>query len=148
MLALFLGRLGAKAAVRLDTEVREKELEDNLICIGGPVTNLITARFVEQMPIRFATKDSWAIVSKISGEEYGEDTNGLIVRIPNPLKKGKSVLILAGKGIEGTRAAVIALAKHPNLRWHNLHDKANFAKVVEGVDLDGDGIVDDVEVRE
>jgi len=32
--------------------------------------------------------------------------------------------------------------------WRNVYDKSVFAKVVEGVDLDGDGLVDDVEVRE
>jgi DNA-binding transcriptional ArsR family regulator len=149
-LALFMGSLcnAITPVTKLDTEIREKDLEDNLICIGGPVTNMVTARFINEMPLYFKTTDGWAICSKLSNAEYIEDAAGLIIRIPNPLKEGKHIIIIAGKGIEGTKAAVIALTKHPDADWRNLHDKKTYAKVVEGIDVDGDGVIDDVEFRE
>jgi DNA-binding transcriptional ArsR family regulator len=147
-LSLFLGTFAQKAmpVTKLDTEVRETDLAENVICIGGPITNLITARFNDALPVRFAMRDQWTIVSDLSGREYIEDTCGLVVKTGTP--SGKKALILAGKGIEGTKAAILALIRHPEMDYRNLYDRKVDAKVVEGVDVDGDGIVDDVEVRE
>jgi DNA-binding transcriptional ArsR family regulator len=149
-LALFLGSFCGEVhgITRLDTEVREHELADNLVCIGGPVTNLVTARFADDMPLYFKTTDHWAVVSKISGNEYNEESTGIIIRIDNPLKEGKSVIVLAGRDIQGTKAAILGFIKLAHTGFKNVHDKKSHAKVVQGVDLDGDGIVDDVEVME
>ena len=69
--------------------------------------------------------------------------------IKNPMNKHKSILIIAGKRFSGTRAAIIAFLKHfKKITNGNIHDKSIMANVVEGVDLDSDGIVDDVEFRE
>lgn len=147
-LSLFLGTFSQKAmpVTKLDTEIREADLGGNIICIGGPITNLVTARFNESLPIRFATRDHWMIVSDLSGNAYVEDACGMIEKTTMP--SGKKALIIAGRGIEGTRAAIVALVKHPDMDLGNVHDSSVEAKVVEGVDLDGDGVVDDVEVRE
>ena len=60
-----------------------------------------------------------------------------------------SLLIVAGKRFSGTRAAIIAFLKHfKRIAAGNIHDSHTLANVVEGVDLDSDGIVDDVEFRE
>ena len=119
----------------LDTEIRKGDLKDNLICIGGPVSNLITEKFVDNLPITFKGRD---IYSKKTKKQYAEPHQGFVSKTENPFDKTKKVLVIAGKSAQGTKAAIIGLIKNPN--------KENF--VVEGIDLDGDGRIDDVEIKE
>ena len=61
----------------------------------------------------------------------------------------KSMLVVAGKRYSGTRAAIVAFLKHfTQIQTGNIHNSKIAAKIVEGVDLDSDGIVDDAEIRE
>ena len=72
-----------------------------------------------------------------------------IVKAKNPFNPEKSILLLAGRRYSGTRAAIIAFLKNfKEIAKGNIHDKNVYAKVVEGTDLDSDGIVDNVEFRE
>lgn len=146
--ALLLGSYCRSTApvTKLDTDCREPDLQDNLIVIGGPIVNMVAERFLPELPIRFSEHKS--IASELSGKEYNDPTNGLIVKADNPLAKGKKILLLAGISLSGTRAACLAIAKHPGMNFKNSHDRDVYAKVVDGIDLDGDGIVDDVEVKE
>ena len=55
-LALFLGTFlnyVPKFNVKLDTEVRDEDLENNLILIGGPVVNKIVEKVNSKLPIKF-----------------------------------------------------------------------------------------------
>ena len=84
-LCLFLGSLSTatKPSVKLDTEVRERELEENnLILIGGPITNMITARINDELPIKMKTGERWSIYSENTGKTYYENP-GLIIKIKN-----------------------------------------------------------------
>jgi predicted transcriptional regulator len=148
-LALFLGTFlnyVPTANVKLDTDVRDNDLENNLILIGGPITNKTVEKFNDKLPIKF---ENGIIKSTISNESYPQDEIGMVVKVKNPLNKDKSVLVVAGKGFAGTRAAIIAFLKHfKTLTDGNVRNKNIKANVVEGVDLDSDGIVDDVEFRE
>ncbi len=148
-LALFIGTFLNYVPVfnvKLDTEVRESDLEQNLILIGGPITNKIMEKVNAKMPIRF---ENGNIKSTLSGSVYPEDEVGLIVKMKNPFNKDKYILVVAGKRFAGTRAAIIAFLKNfGKLTKGNVHNNNIKAKVVEGVDLDSDGIVDDVEFRE
>ncbi|MBI1974023.1 S-layer protein [Candidatus Micrarchaeota archaeon] len=144
-------RLGAYCkttlpVTKLDTECREADLHTNLIIIGGPITNMISERFMPDMPVRFSERKT--IVSDLSGKEYSDPTNGIIVKSENSLEKGRKILILAGISLSGTRAACLALSKYPDMNFRNSYNKDAYAKVVDGIDLDGNGIVDDVEVKE
>jgi len=152
-LALFLGTFlnyVPKLNVKLDTEARDEDIRsNNLILIGGPVVNKITQEVNSKLPVRFSKEDQWAIKSTISGNVYPTDEAGLIVKTKNPFNSDKSILVVAGKRHSGTRAAIIAFLKHfKEITAGNVYNKNIMAKVVEGVDLDSDGIVDDVEVRE
>ncbi len=148
-LALFLGTFLNYVPVfnvKLDTEVRENDLENNLILIGGPVTNKITEKVNPKLPVKF---ENGNIKSDISNEIYPQDECGLIVKIKSPFNKDKYVLVVAGKRFSGTRAAIIACLKgFKKITAGNVHNPSIKAKVVEGVDMDSDGIVDDVEFRE
>lgn len=148
-LALFLGTFlnyVSNFNVKLDTEAREEDLKQNLIIIGGPIVNKVMALFNEYLPICFKDKN---IFSKISKQEYSSDETGIIVKSVNPFNKEKRILVVAGKRHAGTRAAMIAFLKNfSEVMNGNLYKRKEMAKVVEGVDLDSDGIVDDVEFRE
>ena len=139
-LALYLGTLSASSrpAIRLDTEVREDELKGNLIVVGGPIINLITARINETLPIRIVSGERRSVFSERTKKHYYEKA-GLVLRTENPWGKGE-LLVVAGKSIGGTKAAILAVAQSASL--------LNGRNVVRGVDLDGDGVVDAAEIVE
>ena len=148
-LALFLGTFlnyVPKFNVKLDTEVREDDLSNNLILIGGPVVNKIVEKVNPKMQIRF---ENGNIKSTVSNEVYPQDECGLIVKLKSPFSKDKYVLVVAGKRFSGTRAAIIAFLKgFKKITGGNVHNPNIKANVVEGIDLDSDGIIDDIEFRE
>jgi len=151
-LALFLGTFinylpGLN--VKLDTEARTEDLQQNLIIIGGPVVNTVTAKINSRLPVRFDKDKNWDIYSSISKKSYHSDETGIIVKAKNPFNPKKFILLVAGKRYAGTKAVMIAFIKHFNeIIKGNKHNKNIGAKVVEGIDLDSDGIVDDAEVLE
>ncbi|MBN1544485.1 S-layer protein [Candidatus Woesearchaeota archaeon] len=149
-LALFLGTFlnhVPEINVRLDTETTEEDLKQNLILIGGPITNRVTDRFNSNLQVYFAPDKN--IYSKISKTAYSSDETGIIVKIKNPLNPEKAVLVVAGKRFSGTRAAVTAFLKgFKQVYSGNRFRPGTIAKVVEGLDLDSDGVVDAVEFRE
>lgn len=151
-LALFLGSFLnylPELNVKLDTEARAEDLQKNLIIIGGPVVNTITGQLNDKLPIRFDKANNWRIVSSISGKSYHSDETGIIEKIRNPFNTKKSILLVAGKRHMGTKAVMLAFIKHfKEICEGNKFNKEINAKVVEGVDLDSDGIVDEVEVLE
>jgi len=148
-LALFLGTFlnyVPRYSVKLDTETREIDMENNLILIGGPIVNKITEKVNDKLPLRF---EGGVIKSTISKETYAQDECGIIVKIRNPFNKDKYVLVVAGNRFSGTRAAIIAFLKDfKKVTEGNVHDSKIMAKVVEGVDLDSDGLIDSIEFRE
>src|SRR3989344_4199962 len=148
-LALFLGTFlnyVPKFNVKLDTEVRDEDFQNNLILIGGPVVNKVVEKVNSHLPIRF---EEGNIKSHISNETYPQDEIGLIVKAKNPFNKDKYILVVAGKRFSGTRAAIIAFLKDfKKITSGNIHNSGIKANVVEGIDLDSDGIIDDIEFRE
>ncbi|MFH0889700.1 MAG: S-layer protein [Candidatus Aenigmatarchaeota archaeon] len=151
-LALFLGSFTSGNSTpnyKLDTEMRETDYMQNLIVIGGPKTNLVTAALNEKLKIRMDEAYDWNIVSKLSGHSYSEDDNGFIAIAKNPWDESRKVMVLAGKRFPGTRAAVIAFVKHfDEVSKGNKYDPRSSTKIVKGIDYDGDGVVDDVEFLE
>jgi DNA-binding transcriptional ArsR family regulator len=156
-LTLFLGQfvdLPDDFVVKLDVDVKaEKEENNNLVLVGGPGTNLITQEFNEFLPTQFNMIPSkhgfvlGGLVSEKTKKIYTADTMGLIAKIPNPCNKEKTVIILAGNKAVGTKACVLALTKF----WEKTlkkFDLKEFATVIQGFDLDGDGKVDSIEVLE
>jgi len=137
--------------VFLDTMVGDLKNENsNLIIIGGPLTNKLAEQLNEFSPLRFVPAGgNWIINSKASGIDYNEDTTGIIVKMPHPYFKGKWILMVAGKRNTGTIAGIQALAKYTSKAVKpNVYDKKSYAHVVEGLDLDGDGLIDEVEFKE
>ena len=152
-LALYLGTFLSHVNlphVKLDTEMTNDDLKNNnLILIGGPIVNKAVERINEKLPIYFDKTQRWAVFSKLSGETYPGDETGIVVRAKNPYNKEKNILVVAGKRQPGTKAAILSFLKYPNeLAKGNLHNPKIFAKIIEGIDFDGDGEIDSIEVKE
>lgn len=133
----------------LDTEVKESTKRQNLILFGGPKVNLLVAEANNHLPIRFH-EPSLELKSTLSGKSYGELNNvGVIQRIDSPFCKGKNLLVIAGTHYTGTRVATLACLRHPDkITEGNSHARSHIARVVQGFDEDGDGIIDTVEFLE
>ena len=157
-LALFLGqftKMPTEFAVKLDVDVKaEKEEKNNLILVGGPGTNLLTQEINEHLPINFIMQSSsqgfmlGGLSSKKTGQVFTSDVTGVIAKIVNPWDKTKRVVVLAGNKAVGTKACVIALSNFWKTTLQKYKGEDPFAVAIQGFDLDGDGKVDSVEVRE
>ncbi|MCS7112429.1 MAG: helix-turn-helix domain-containing protein [Nitrososphaerota archaeon] len=154
-LALFLGSFvnrSVDVAYKLDTQVTATDKAGNLILVGGPKSNMLTDEVNRFLPISFEYSENlrdWTIYSPLSGRRYIEKHIGLIARIENPFSTGKVVLVLAGKGFRGTRAAIVGFIKYPDrILEGNIYNSRIKCRVVRGLDIDSDGIIDDVEFVE
>ncbi len=153
-LAAFLGSICSEIKyplIYLDTMIPNLKNENsNLIVVGGPLTNKLCEDLNEKMKISFKhANGNWSVYSEISGKDYIEDATGLIEKIRHPFFSKRSILVIAGKRNSGTRAAIVALTKKTEeIVKPNLADNGSYAKVVEGLDADSDGIIDDVEIKE
>lgn len=151
-LALFLGSLVKDTPLpnyKLDTEIKEKDLKNNLILVGGPKANIVVEKVNKKLPVYFDFHREWNLVSPFSKQVYTEDDVGIVEKIKNPFNPEKEVLVMAGKRFKGTRAAILALVKNlKEIEKGNKFDSNAVAKIVRGIDKDSDGIVDDVEFLE
>jgi len=144
-LGLFIGSFltDTRPSVNLDVEMHGEDMKENLIVIGGPVINRVTKVLNDRLPVKFDARKN--IFSTLSKRTYRRDECGIIVKAANPFSKDKKILVIAGKRYSGTRAAIIALLK----RFDEISKghRAD-ARIVEGLDMDGDGIVDDAKILE
>ena len=134
--------------IALDTDPRLDLSKGGVIVVGGPAANMLAARLNEHLPVYFDEKRGFALVSRCSGRVYSDDNHGVVELIDNPFGSGR-VLLIAGVHLPGTKAAFAALFKQgARLAEPNAHDDSAVAHVVEGVDTDGDGEVDDAVLLE
>jgi DNA-binding transcriptional ArsR family regulator len=144
-LGQFVG-LPSKFPVRLDVDIKsEKLLSSNLIVVGGPRTNVIAAELNKYLPVRFSEDNFWGSIVDSSGKTYFSQMHAIIAKIPNPWDESKRCVVVAGLTGAGTKAAVIGLTNLSELVLEK-YDGGKFGVVLSGVDLDGDGKVDSVEV--
>jgi len=130
----------------LDTELREADKKQNLVLAGGPKVNMVVSEINNSLPIRFEA--GFGIYSTLSKKKYGENI-GLVEILDNPFSKNSKILFLGGLNQHGTRAAVLSLIKKMEMiEDGNMYSPKIIAKVVEGFDDNGDGIVDTVEILE
>ncbi|RLI97435.1 MAG: hypothetical protein DRO96_00780 [Candidatus Aenigmatarchaeota archaeon] len=146
-LTMFLGSFSSfppKPCVVLDTEI--KNLEQNMIIVGGPIVNRIAEKVNNRLPIFFKNK---AIYSKLTKIFYKSDNCGIVVKTKNPFNRKKYIMIVAGIRSQGTRAAILAfLQRFDELCKGNEKNEKVYAHVVQGVDKDADGVIDFVDIIE
>ena len=133
--------------VNLDTEVvRDEAFDENFLLIGGVLTNTLTKKFNEAFPAKFSGEEFPYREISTPESTYTEDNIGLIAKARHPDKLGKTLFLVAGVRNEGTEAAVRAFKNLEKLI--ESYEGGEFYRVVRGLDLDGDGEIDDFEVVE
>ncbi len=148
-LSMFIGRFCnfSYPLYFLDTEMRDSYKNNNLVLIGGPKVNSLVAEVNSYLPVRFDER-TFDVYSTVSKKRFNESV-GLIELIDNPFAKKKKLLFVGGMNYQSTRAAVLALlTKMKEVEKGNTFDSSITARVVEGFDEDGDGIIDNVEFLE
>ena len=131
----------------LDTQMKEEEKKQNLIIAGGPKVNMLTAEINNVLPLRF-DKETFEIRSKFSKKRYSGNI-GVIELLANTFAPSKKILLIGGLNHQGTRAAILAIIKKmKQIEEGNKYNPKTIAKIVEGFDENGDGIVDTVEILE
>jgi DNA-binding transcriptional ArsR family regulator len=157
-LTLFLGQfvqVPEDFIIKLDVDTKaEKEENNNLILVGGPGTNLLTQEVNDYLPIRFRMMPSeqgflfGGLVSEKTRNVYTGDAVGIVARIVNPWNREKRIIVIAGNKAVGTKACVLALVRFWKEILKNFKQNNDFATVIQGFDLDGDGKVDSIEAIE
>ena len=132
---------------KLDTEIKDEDLKNNLILFGNPKSHTIIEKINSHLPAYFDVEKN-VLLKKNNGKSYQDERTGVIVKSINPLNPEKKILYIGGVGFKGIRASVIAFTKYFNILTAKLQDQDNFAVIVEGLDKDGDSIIDDVKFVE
>jgi DNA-binding transcriptional ArsR family regulator len=151
-LALFIGSLlpiTRESIVRLDTEISEQELTRNLIAVGGPRVNTVTMALNEFLPITYELTGRNMMISRLTGRSYAGEEEGAVQLIVNPNNPEAKAFVIAGNSYLGTRAAVLAFVKYTDeIARGNTTNRSVVSRVATGIDVNSDGLVDDVQFLE
>ena len=151
-LALFVGSLlpvTRESVVRLDTELSQQESARNLIVVGGPRVNTVTMTANEYLSITYELTGHNMMISRLSGRSYAGEEEGAVQLISNPNNEDSKMFVIAGNSYLGTRAAVLAFIKYTDeIARGNTINRKTIARVVTGLDVNSDGLVDDVQFLE
>jgi len=139
-------RLPEAFPVKLDVDIKNEKLErSNLIIVGGPRTNIVAAEVNDRLPVRFSGESFWGSMVDEGGTRYLSEREGLIAKIRNPWDESKWCVVAAGLSGAGTKAAIIGMTNFADQVLEG-YGGGEYAVVIRGVDLNGDGKVDSVEV--
>ncbi len=149
-LALLLGGLVRDPKFpnyKLDTEMTETDLKNNLILIGSAKTNTIIDKLNAQLPLYFDETKDFCVASKVLGKTYDDPRVGIVLKVNNPFDNTKKILLLGGK-TRGTRAAILACTVHIKDLLDKTDKEGNIMCLVKGYDKDGDKVIDEVKFVE
>ncbi len=122
--------------------------DENIILVGGPVSNVLTDKINRHLPVSFDIPKH-SISSTPTGRTYTDETTGLIELIKNPSNLDRYVLVIGGLTLKGTLASVLAFQQYILGGKVGAGEEAEgYGLVVLGVDMDGDGKVDSYDVLE
>jgi DNA-binding transcriptional ArsR family regulator len=139
-------RLPRLFPVKLDVDLKNEKLEkSNLIVVGGPRTNIVAAEMNSRLPIKFSEENFWGSIVDETGTRYHSEREALIAKVRNPWNEDGYCIMAAGLSGAGTKAAIIGMT---NFAAHVFsgYTGGEYAVLLRGLDLDGDGKVDSVEV--
>ena len=149
-LGIFLGKfcdLEDRFVVKLDTEVRAEGAEDrHLAMVGGPITNMVSRSLNDKLDVRFDWEEkTWEIVSDLTGERYSGENLGLIAKV---WEDGYARVLLSGLDFDGTKTCIIGITQEHEDILEGYEEDEEFYRVIRGLDRDGDGKTDDIEILE
>jgi len=128
----------------IDVFIKKGELEENnIILIGNNMSNTIIESINDKIPVYFTNHET--IKSKITNKEYNDPRVGIIIKCDSPFNTNKKMLLVGGTTCRSMRAANMALIS----KLKEISDPhSNFNIIVEGLDTNGDGIIDDAKILE
>jgi len=141
-------RLPRTFPVKLDVDLKAEKLQaNNLLVVGGPRTNVISAELNQHMPIRFSEESFFGAIVDASGKKYLSEFDSVLTKIRNPWDGSKVCVVAAGLSGPATKAAVIGLTNMADQVLAGYSEQGgDFAVVLHGLDMDGDGKVDSVDI--
>jgi hypothetical protein len=103
----------------------------------------------EWLPITYELTGHNMMISRLSGRSYAGEEEGAVQVIANPNNQNSKLIVIAGNTYLGTRTAVLAFIKYTDqIARGNTINRSTMARVVTGLDVDSDGLVDDVQFIE
>jgi len=132
---------------KIDTEITDSDLKENLIILGNHKTNTVIDRLKDHLPISFLENDQ-SFISKNTKKVYKDPRTGFVIKIKNPFNPEKSIMVIGGIRTRGARAAIIALTQNIEELCANQENGADFIRVVKGLDREGRGLIDSAEFLE
>lgn len=136
-----------KDVVALDTEVvRDSMFDTSLVLLGGVLTNTVMKKFNPEFSARFSGESFPYHEIQTPKSKFTEEAIGLIAKTDNPKDPEASIYAVAGIRNAGTKAAVKAFKNLEDLV--ESYSGGSFYAVVRGLDMDGDGKIDDYEILE
>ncbi|MDG6983550.1 MAG: winged helix-turn-helix transcriptional regulator [Nitrososphaerota archaeon] len=138
--------LPEKFPVKLDVDLRaEKLLSSNMVVVGGPRNNVVAEELNARLPFKFSQGGFWSAIVDDQGNAHASELDSLVAKIQNPWDPSKTCVVIAGLTGAGTKAAIIGVCNHADALFAK-YRSGPFAALLRGVDRDGDGKVDSVEV--
>lgn len=132
--------------VKLDVDLKAEKLQgSNLIVVGGPRTNEISAELNPHLPVRFSEEGFFGSIVDSAGRKYHSEFGALLAKIRNPWDPSKVCVIAAGLSGAATKGAVIGLTTMAEQVLAG-YTEGEFGIILRGLDMDGDGKVDSVEI--
>ncbi len=139
-------KLPARFPVKLDVDLKNERLErSNLLVVGGPRTNMVASELNPHLPVRFSDKNFWGSIEDDTGRRYLSEWEAAVIKVRNPWNEQRACVLAAGLSGAATKAAVIGMTNFAEQVFEG-YDHGDFAAVIRGTDIDGDGKVDSVEV--
>ena len=131
--------------VKLDVDLRaEKLLPSNMIIVGGPRNNVVAEELNPHLPFRFS-QDGWGSLVDDEGKAFGYELDCIVEKIRNPWDQSKTCVIAAGLTGAGTKASIIGGSNFAENLFKDYRG-GDFAALLRGVDRNGDGKVDSVDI--
>ena len=135
--------------VKLDVDLKAEKLQQgsNLLVVGGPRTNVISAELNQHMPIHFSEEGFFGAIVDGNGRKYLSEFDSVLAKIRNPWDPSKVCVVAAGLSGAATKAAVIGLTNMAEQVLAGYNEQGgDFAVALHGLDMDGDGKVDSVDI--
>lgn len=137
--------LPSRFPVKLDVDLRaEKLLQSNMIVVGGPRNNVVAEELNPHLLLRFS-QGEWGSIVDDEGKSYGSELDCIVEKIRNPWDEAKTCVIAAGITGVGTKASIIGVCNFAEVLFKDYRG-GDFAALLRGVDMDGDGKVDSVDI--
>ena len=138
--------LPTKFPVKLDVDLRSEKLQgSNLLVVGGPRTNILAEDLNQHLKVKFSQGGFWSSIVDGEGKNYGSELDCIVEKVQNPWDSSKTCVIAAGLTGAGTKAAIIGICNFADQLFQK-YRSGDFAALLRGVDRDGDGKVDSVDV--